>query len=230
MAGEITALRDRIKKYQKEQTVVRHGSKQSAGEMKADEAERRQAKPLIAPVPATPEEQRQLDENLRSLAMLLKREKETDEEAFERVKNSKYIIHYKHDEYWPFYHVDQRYGKIILTINTAHPFFERLYEPLSLAALTLDTKVAEGAPAGEEDTATEPQTFKGAEAALVALQLMLLSLARAQSSMALQNPDRNRHSTCSKRSVRYLRDAIRNSRLSVYQTDSGVRAWVRLGT
>ena len=190
LAGEITALRDRIKKYQKEQTVVRHGSKQSAGEMKADEAERRQAKPLIAPVPATPEEQRQLDENLRSLAMLLKREKETDEEAFERVKNSKYIIHYKHDEYWPFYHVDQRYGKIILTINTAHPFFERLYEPLSLAALTLDTKVAEGAPSGEEDTATEPQTFKGAEAALVALQLMLLSLARAQSSMALQNPDR----------------------------------------
>ena len=27
-------------------------------------------------------------------------------------------MHYKHDAYWPFYHVDQRYGKIILTINT----------------------------------------------------------------------------------------------------------------
>ena len=190
LAGEITALRERIKKHQKEQTVVRHGSKPSAGEMKADEAERRQAKPLVDPVPATQDEQRQLDDNLRSLAVLLKREKETDEEAFERVKNSKHIMHYKHDQYWPFYHVDQRCGKIILTINTAHPFYECLYEPLSRAALTWDAKVAEGAPAGEEDTAAEPQTFKGAKDALVALQLMLLSLARAQSSMALQDPDR----------------------------------------
>ena len=190
LADEITALRDQIKKYQREQTVVRHGSKPSAGEIKADEAERRQAKPFVDPVPATQQEQRQLDENLRSLAMLLKRDKETDEEAFERVKKSKHIMHYKHDRYWPFYHVDQRYGKIILTINTAHPFYERLYEPLSVAALTLDTKVAEGAAASEEDTAAEPQTFKGATEALVALQLMLLSLARAQSSMAQQNPDR----------------------------------------
>ncbi len=188
--GEIAALREQIKKYQREQTVIRHGSKPSAGEMKADEAERRQAKPLIEPATTTPEEQRQLDENLRTLAMVLKREKETDEEAFERVKNSKHIIHYKHDEYWPFYHVDQRFGKIILTINTAHPFYERLYEPLSRAARALDAKVAEGAPVAEEDTAAELQTFKGSQEALVALQLMLLSLARAQSSMALQDPDR----------------------------------------
>jgi hypothetical protein len=188
--GEIAALREQIKKYQSEQTVIRHGSKPSAGEMKADEAERRQAKPLIELAPTTPEEQHQLDENLRTLAMMLKREKETDDEAFERVKNSKHIMHYKHDAYWPFYHVDQRFGKIILTINTAHPFYERLYEPLSRAALTLDTRAAEGAPADAEDTAAEPQTFKGAQDALVALQLMLLALARAQASMALQDPDR----------------------------------------
>lgn len=189
--GEIGALREQIKKYQSEQTVIRHGSKASAGEMKADEAERRQAKPLIEPAPATPEEQRQLDENLRTLAMMLKRDKETDDEAFERVKSSKHIMHYKHDDYWPFYHVDQRFGKIILTINTAHPFYERLYEPLSRAAQALDARVAEGAPAmSEDDTAAEPQTFKGAQEALVALQLMLLSLARTQGSMALQDPDR----------------------------------------
>ena len=188
--GEITALREQIKKYQKEQTVKRQGSKPSVGEMKADEAERWQTKPLLDPAPTTPEEQLQLDENLRTLAMVLKREKETDEEAFERVKNSKHIMCYKHDEYWPFYHVDQRFGKILLTINTAHPFYERLYEPLSRAALALDAKIAEGAPAAEEDTAAEQQTFKGSQEALVALQLMLLSLARTQSSMELQNPDR----------------------------------------
>ena len=187
--GEITALREQIKRYQQEQTARRHGSKPSAGEMKADEAEGLQAKPLVEPAPTTPEEQRQLDENLRTLAMMLKREKETDEEAFERIKDSKHIMHYKHDEYWPFYHVDHRFGKIILTINTEHPFYERLYEPLTRAALALDVKVAEGAATAEEDTAAEPQTFKGSQEALVALQLMLLSLARAQSSMALQNPD-----------------------------------------
>ncbi len=188
--GEISVLREQIKKYQSEQTVIRHGSKPSAGEMKADEAERRQAKPLADPAPTTPEEQRQLDENLRTLAMMLKREKETDEEAFERVRNSKHIMHYKHDAYWPFYHVDQRFGKIILTINTAHPFYERLYEPLSRAAVTLDARVAEGVPGDADETAAEPQTFKGAQDALVALQLMLLSLARSQSSMALQDPER----------------------------------------
>lgn len=188
--GEIATLREQIKKHQKQQTVKRQGSKPSAGEMKADEAEQWQTKPLSQPQPKTPEEQRQLDENLRTLAMLLKRENETDEEACERVKNSKHIMHYKHDEYWPFYHVNQRFGKVILTINTAHPFYERLYEPLSRAAQALDVKVAEGAPAAEEDHATEPQTFKGSQEALVALQLMLLSLARTQSSMTLQDPDR----------------------------------------
>ena len=190
LEAEISALREQIRKFQSEQTVIRHGSKPSEGEMKADEAERRQAKAVPAPAPTTEEEQRQLDENLRTLAMMLKREKETDEEAFERVKNSKYIMHYKHDAYWPFYHVDQRYGKIILTINTAHPFYERLYAPLSSAALTLDTRAAEGAPANADENAAEPQTFKGAKEALVALQLMLLSLARAQSAMTLQDPER----------------------------------------
>lgn len=189
--AEISALREQIKRYQSEQTVGRHGSKPSQGEMMADEAERRQAKPVPAPVPTTEEEQRQLDQNLRTLSMLLKREKETDDEAFERVRTSKHIIHYKHDVYWPFYHVDQRYGKIILTINTAHPFYEKLYAPLSSAALVLDTRAAEGAPADPDENAAEPQTFKGAKEALVALQLMLLSLARAQASMALQDTERS---------------------------------------
>jgi len=191
LEGEIGALREQIKRYQREQTVKRHGSKQSAGEMRADEAERRQAKPLPAPAPATREECEQLDNNLRTLAILLKRDQETNEEAFQRVKASKHIIHYKHDEYWPFYHVDQQFGKIILTINTAHPFYEMLYDPLSRAALAQDVRASEGVTSTEEDNgAAEPQTFKGAQDALVALQLMLLSLARAQGSMAQSDPDR----------------------------------------
>ncbi len=41
-----------------------------------------------------------------------------------------------------------------------------------------------------DETAAEPQTFKGDKEALVSLQLLLLSLARTQTSMALQDPDR----------------------------------------
>jgi hypothetical protein len=191
LEGELTALKNQINRYQRDQTVRRHGSKPSAGELKADEAEERQAKPLIeTPAPTTPEEQRQLDENLLTLAIMLKRDQETDEEAFDRLKKSTHIIHYKHDEYWPFYHVDQRFGKIILTINTAHPFYEKLYDPLSRAALMLDVRTAEGVSDGEENAAAEPQTFKGANDALVALQLLLLSLARTQRSMSQQDRDR----------------------------------------
>lgn len=188
LADEITAVREQIRRHQSEQTFLRQGKQQTSGEARADEAEGFQSKPLQAPAPTTKEEQDQLDSNLRTLSMMLKRDNETDEDAFERVKASRHIIHYKHDEYWPFYHVDQRFGKIILTINTAHPFFERLYEPLSKAASFL--AAAEGVPNDVEERATESQTFAGAEDALTALQLLLLSLARTQSSMAFQEPER----------------------------------------
>ncbi len=107
LAEEISALRERIKRYQSEQTVVQQTSKLSVGETKADEAEGLQTKPLPEPAPTTEEEKKQLDENLRVLAMMLKRDNETDEDAFERIQKSRHIIHFKHDEYWPFYHVDQ---------------------------------------------------------------------------------------------------------------------------
>ena len=67
---------------------------------------------------------------MRTLAIALRRDGETDEQAYERVKASQYLIEFKHDEYWAFYHVEHRFGRVILTINTAHPFFEHLYEPL----------------------------------------------------------------------------------------------------
>ena len=116
--GEISALREQIKRYQSEQTVIRSGSKPSAGELKANEAERRQAK---APYRAFPEDSRRARPTKRKSS-----DSSDDAEArqgnrrggVERVKNSKHIMHYKHDQYWPFYHVDQKFGKIILTINT----------------------------------------------------------------------------------------------------------------
>jgi len=124
LSGEITTINDEIKRFQAQQASAREPAKPSSSETRAGEADPFQQNPLLG-VP-TPEEEAQLDQNLRVLALTLKRDGETEEQAFGRVKNSKYIIDFKHDEYWPFYDVKHHFGRIILTINTAHSFFAEL--------------------------------------------------------------------------------------------------------
>ena len=116
----------------------------------------------------------QIEENLRGLALTLKRDDETQEQALERVKNSKYIIDFKHDEYWPFYDVKHHFGRVILTVNTAHPFFSELYDPVR----KIDTSQADGdgGTVGATPTTSKPEP-------IIALDLLLLSLARTQSRL-----------------------------------------------
>jgi hypothetical protein len=174
---EITTINDEIKRFQAQQASKREPAKPSASEAKAAAVDPFQHNPLGAP--PSPEEEAQLDENLRGLALTLKRDGETDEQAFERVKNSTYIIDFKHDEYWPFYDVKHRFGRIILTINTAHPFYDELYDPLRKLSLHTGGDADEiGTPRG--DTQAGP---------ILALDLLLLSLARTQSRLAGNNED-----------------------------------------
>lgn len=173
IGADITGINDELKRLQAEMASRRAPAKPSASEAKAAEADpfqRTQAAPL------TPEEEGQLDANLRGLAVSLRREDENEEEAFERVKASPYIIDFKHDEYWPFYDVKQRFGRTILTINTAHSFFTELYEPVRKLGLpsNLDGEEGQGAPAA-------PAEQGGLS---VALDLLLLSLARTQGRLA----------------------------------------------
>jgi hypothetical protein len=114
--------------------------------------------------------------------MGLKREGETDEEATERVRNSRYIVDFKHDEYWPFYEAKEQFGKIILTINTAHPFFSELYEPVR--------KI--NAPQAGDDADEANLTAADETGPVVALDLLLLSLARTQSRLSGANEDARR--------------------------------------
>ena len=151
------------------------GAGQSESEARANEADPFQAESLE--VPLTEAEKAQMDANLRGLAVGLKRENETDEEAFERVKSSRYLITYRHDEYWPFYHVESKFGRIILTINTAHPFFTKLYEPVLRSSI----------PTSQDDT--EVEVDLAPRGPVVALELMLLSLARAQTLISRDNTD-----------------------------------------
>jgi hypothetical protein len=178
IGGEITTLNDEIKRFQAQQAAARNPSKQSTSEAQASEMDPFQQNSLDGMTISSPEEEAQLEANLRGLAIGLKRENETDEEAFERVKSSKYIIDFRHDQYWPFYDVKHRFGRIILTINTAHPFFTHLYDPVSrMAAIEDDAEEAATPPTAEQ------------QGPIVALDLLLLSLARTQSRLARTGDD-----------------------------------------
>ncbi len=175
---DITKLNDEIKRFQAEKASQLTPAKPTASEQRANEVDHFHAKPLDAAL--TESEKEQLDANLRGLAVTLRREGETEEEALERVKSSKYVIDFRHDEYWPFYHVDHKFGRVILTINTAHAFFEKLYKPLRDLAMKPMTDP-------DDVSGNEPHAVDGGP--IVALDLMLLSLARAQGVLGMRDDD-----------------------------------------
>ena len=169
---EITRLNDELKRVQAEMAAERAPAKPTTSEAKAAEADPFQRTQALL---LTPEEEAQLEENLRGLAVTLRRNNETEDETLERIKASPYVIAFRHDEYWPFYDVQQRFGRVILTLNTAHPFFTLLYEPLS--------KLGQGVEAGADDAAGLPPPTEQS-GPIVALDLVLLSLARTQGRLA----------------------------------------------
>lgn len=176
IGDDISTINDEIKRYQSQENAARAAGRVSTSETKAGEADRFQQN-LMPDL--SPEEEAQLDANLRGLAVTLRRDGETEEQAFDRVKRSRYIIVLKHDTYWPFYDVQHKFGRVIMTINTAHPFFEKLYEPLSkMNASPVDADMEE--VAGLQETNEGP---------IVALELLLLSLARTQSRLANADED-----------------------------------------
>jgi hypothetical protein len=177
VGDEISTLTEEIKRFQSMRASERKGSAQSPSEARANEADAFLSEPLDPAL--TPAEEAQMEANLRGLAVGLIRDGENEQDAFERVKSSRYIIAYTSDPYWPFYHVEHKFGRIILTINTAHPFFSELYQPL------LKSGVSEGV---ENEETGEPSAA-GPRGPAVALELMLLSLARAQSVLSRENGD-----------------------------------------
>jgi hypothetical protein len=181
IGDEITRINDEIKRFQAAKANRTDPGKATAGEQRATDVDHFHAKPLDAEL--TEEEKAQFDANLRGLAVTLRREGETEEQAFERVKASRYLIDFRHDEYWPFYHVDHKFGRVILTINTAHAFFEKLYKPLR----DLATK-----PVTDPDEAPNGEPHEIDDAPIVALELMLLSLARAQGVLSVRDDDTKR--------------------------------------
>ncbi|MFM9960795.1 MAG: ATP-binding protein [Planctomycetaceae bacterium] len=175
----IAFARRSIQEAKAKRASLKDGPGINEAERRANDAEPFQGKPLPE---LTPEEQAAIEENLRGLAISLKREGETEDDAFERVKSSRYLTKTTHDEYWPFYHCDFKYGKVILTVNTAHPFFTQVWQPLSsLANATQATQDGD-----EDNIEVSADVGTTCREALVGIQAMLLSLARSQSLLSGQ--------------------------------------------
>jgi hypothetical protein len=177
IGSDITAVREEIRRAQAKRATERENSRPSESEQRATEADIFQTEQLNAPL--TSEEKQQIEANLRGLAVMLKREIESDEEAYQRVIASKFIITYRDDPYWPFYHVEHKFGRVILTINRAHPFFTQLYKPL------LDLEVKEAV----ESENPSGQSASASKGPVLALELFLLSMARSQSVLSRDNPE-----------------------------------------
>ena len=170
---DVGAVREDIRDVQARNAIERRGGNgPSTAEAKANEADPFQTHTLDDGL--TDVEKADMERNLRALSVGLRREGESEDDAFKRIQSSKYVLHYKSDRFWPFYEVEHRYGRVILTINTAHPFYERLYRPLAEVPLR---------PVGEDEEGAETQDAASESPLAVALDLLLLSLARTQSVM-----------------------------------------------
>lgn len=174
--GDVTRVRSQIKEIRSAYVTLQKNKSgvPTESERRASDADYLLTKPILAPSPQTEEEQKVFDEALKAFAVTLKKGDETDKQAIERVRNSKYLTTTRHDSYWPFYHAETRFGKVILTINTAHPFFSNLYEPLCKIAAS-STKMNNGNEEFEfNQLDIDPNEL------VVTLELLLISLARTQ--------------------------------------------------
>jgi hypothetical protein len=178
---ELITLKKGITELKAKHASLKSGSQVSEAERRASDAEPLQAKQLPEVPVDTPEQRAALEQNLRGLAVTLKRDEETEEQAFERVKSSTYLIATKYDEYRPFYTCEHCYGKVLLTLNSAHPFYQKIWLPLSnLVAKAADIS-QESHEAADENTSVVAAAAKDV---LEELNLLLLQLARTQSELS----------------------------------------------
>lgn len=192
---DLSAVRAVIDRHWKSRAVESAMPKLTEAEKRANEAEALMATLLPQPLPKTEEEAKAFEQGLRTLAMTMRREGETDERAYERIKNSRFITTTKHDEDAAFYRIDFQLGKVILTLNSAHPFFEKLYKPLAELSKAGSQPDAMSSPDSTEpiDTGNVDSAMTGvASEALLSLQLFLLSLGRTQSEMVYQDVERQK--------------------------------------
>ncbi len=178
-----TSIRKSVYDKQLKATAAKQAGQTSEAERHATEADAIQPVALPAPPKDTREQKAALEANLRGLAVSLRQEGETEEQAFQRVDSTKYLTDFRHEEYAPFYDTEYQFGKLILRVNTAHSFYQKVWQPLADLA-----KKAIPTTGGDEVEGIEGGVAESARKALLGLELLLLSLARAQTQMVTGNP------------------------------------------
>jgi hypothetical protein len=173
----ITQVRKTIREKQLKVSAAGQTGQTSDAERHATDVDNIQSVALPSPSADTAEQIAALEANLRGLAVSLRQENETEEQAFSRIKESKYLTDFRHQEYAPFYDTEYKFGKLILRVNTAHPFYQKVWQPLGeLAKKTIQLS-------GEEVDGLGEEIAESTRKALLGLQLLLLSLARSQTQM-----------------------------------------------
>jgi hypothetical protein len=171
---DLRKVKSRIEEHYASLASERKGKGPTESERRATDAEGVQGTLLPQQEARTEEERLAVEQQLRAMAAVLKRSGEDDEDAFQRIQSSRYITTFKHDEDAPFFRADFQLGRVILTINSAHPFFASIYEPLSKLSKR---------PMAAEDSEDSDVDVEPTSEMLVSLELLLLSLARTQSTM-----------------------------------------------
>ncbi len=182
----ITDIRKTIRDRQLKIAAAEQAGQTSDAERHAADTEGVQAKALPTPPADTPDQIAALEAKLRGLAVSLRQEGETEDQAFNRVKESKYLTEFKPQEYAPFYDMEYKFGKVILRVNTAHPFYQKVSAAARAIWQRRPSKCGDpesGDGAGEEVADTTRKALVGTTVAL------LLSLARAQTQMVTGGED-----------------------------------------
>ena len=183
----LAALRKELAELKSRHVTLKSSSTVSEAEQRATGAEGLQGKSL--PTEAETDEQKaDLQRNLRVLATVLKRDGETEDQAFDRVRKNKFLTRTVHDDYYPFFDSEYKHERVILTVNTAHPFYEKVWGPLQ----SLSRNTAAGAAGEDEDPEANPNTANTCTEILVGLQMLFFSLARTQARIAGHDSDSER--------------------------------------
>jgi len=186
--ADLANVRSRIDQHWSERAAVDASkSKISEAEQRANEGEAFLST-VLPERRLTDDEKTGYEAELRTFATAFKREAETDEDAYQRIRGSKYVTTFKHDPDAAFYRVDYRLGKVVLTVNTAHPFFNLLYKPLAEVA----KRTSEFSTSDSDDVTIDPELVKSCGDVLLSLELLLLSLARTQSAITINDTDGDR--------------------------------------
>ncbi len=173
----VTQMREAILSQQSKRAAAAKAGKLSEAERLAGDADALQAVALTPPPTDTPEQVAALEANTRGLATSLRLENESDDQAFSRVQGAKFLTDLRdRGSYAPFYDTEYRFGKLILRVNTAHRFYQKVWQPLA----ELSTVPAS---AGGSDDAAPGASGDAGRRALLGLQLLLMSLTRAQVQM-----------------------------------------------